>query len=72
MLLEPVIIDPDGDTFTVSYSGWMTSPEKTTGFEDAGTHIVTITATDSKGSAGSLDVKIVVEDYNRPPELIIE
>ncbi len=70
--IEPVTIDPDGDSYTIAYSGWMTTNSKPTGFDDAGDYIVTVTATDSKGAAGSIDVKIIVENMNRPPELIIE
>ena len=70
--LEPVIIDPDGDSFTVAYSGWMTTNTKTTGYDDAGSYVVTVTATDNKGASASLDVKVTVENVNRPPELIIE
>jgi len=70
--IEPVIIDPDGDSFTVSYSGWMHSDTKVTTYQDAGTYTVTVTATDSKGASSSLDVKVTVNDVNRPPELVIE
>ncbi len=70
--LEPSILDPDGDTFTVSYAGWMTSPVYQTNYNDQGTHTVTITATDSKGASSSIDVKIDVIDVNRPPVVEIE
>jgi len=70
--IEPVIIDPDGDSFTVGYSGWMTSNTKATGYDDAGSYIVTVTATDNKGASSSVDVKIIVENVNRPPEVEIE
>ncbi len=70
--IQPIVIDPDGDPFTITYSGWMTSAEKQTGYDDAGTYIVTVTATDNKGSSSSQKVKIIVNDVNRPPEVKIE
>ncbi|VVB80775.1 Cadherin-like protein [uncultured archaeon] len=65
--LNPEITDPEGDEFRVSYSGWMNSNTKTTGYDDQGDHIVTITARDTAGNEAKLDVKIVVNDVNRPP-----
>ncbi len=70
--ISPVIIDPDGDQFSVAFSGWMDSPTYTTTYDDAGIHVVTITAVDTKGASNSQDVKITVEDVNRPPEITIE
>lgn len=62
--LDPVVTDADGDKVDVSYEGWMTAPEYTTSFTDAGEYIVTVTATDAENSV-SEDVKIIVLDKNR-------
>ena len=68
IVLEPTIVDPEGDTFTVTYSApfdaqgvWVTD------YDDAGEYMITITATDDNGAASSLDVKVVVYDTNRAP-----
>jgi hypothetical protein len=65
--LEPIITDPEGDEVRVSYSGWMNNDVKTTGYDDAGEHQVSISARDSAGNDVKLDVTVVVEDENRPP-----
>ena len=69
--LEPVATDPEGEEVIITYSGWMTSAEYTTDYDDAGEHTVTITASDGVNEA-TIDVKIVVNDVNRPPEFIFE
>ncbi len=66
--LEPIVSDPESDTVTVTYSGWMTSNERMTEFTDAGTYTVTITASDGKRETKK-DVSIVVENVNRAPVL---
>lgn len=66
---EPVATDPDGDKVTITYSGWMTEASYTTNYDDAGTHIVTVTASDGKESA-SQDVIVTVNDINRPPKIV--
>jgi len=66
--LNPTIMDPEDDEFTVTYSGWMTSTTKETSYDDAGVHSVTITAQDTAGNVATLDVQVTVEDVNRPPE----
>ncbi len=65
----PVATDPDGDEVTITYSGWMTDASYTTNYNDAGTHIVTVTASDGKESA-SQDVIVTVNNLNRPPKII--
>jgi hypothetical protein len=65
--LSPVITDPEGDQFTVAYTGWMNSNSKQTGYDDAGNHKVNITATDNAGNKATLEVIINVADVNRPP-----
>jgi len=58
--------DADGDNLTITLSGFMTEPSYTTTFDDAGTHLVTVTADDGQ-AAVSKDVHITVNDVNRPP-----
>jgi hypothetical protein len=64
--LTPLVSDPDGDEVIVSYTGWMTSATKKTGYDDAGTHTVTIIADDGTNIA-TADVTITVKNVNRPP-----
>lgn len=66
--LNPDITDPENDEFTVTYSGWMTSNTKTTGYNDAGEYAVTITAEDTAGNEATHDILVTVEDVNRPPQ----
>lgn len=65
--LNPKITDPEGDEVRVTYSGWMTSTVKETGYNDQGNHKVTITARDTAGNEAKLEVIITVNDMNRPP-----
>ena len=66
---NPVATDPDGDEVAITYSGWMTEASYTTDYDDAGTHIVTITASDGIEST-SQDVIVTVTNVNRPPKII--
>ncbi len=66
---EPVATDPDGDKLTITYSGWMTGASYTTNYNDAGTHIVTVTASDGI-ELTSQDVIVTVNDMNRPPRIV--
>ena len=66
---KPVATDPDGDKITITYSGWMTEASYTTNYDDAGTHIVTVTASDGKEST-SQDVTVIVNNVNRPPRIV--
>ncbi len=66
--LEVTTSDADGDDVTVTFSGWMTGPSKTTTFADAGDHEVTVTATDGKETV-SKKVTVMVENVNRAPKL---
>jgi len=45
--LNPTATDEDNDTLTFSYSGWMDSNSKSTGYNDAGNHQVNVTVSDS-------------------------
>jgi hypothetical protein len=67
--LNPRVTDPDNNPVTVTYSGWMTTNTKQTGFSDQGNHTVTITANNGKTSAEK-NITIVVIDVNRPPEFV--
>ena len=61
------IADADNDKITVSVSGWMTALTKSLGYDDAGTHEVTITASDGINEPASKKITVVVNDLNRPP-----
>jgi len=64
--LEYEITDPDGNDITIAYSGWMTNSAYETDYQDAGTHYVTISATDGKKTT-TRNVKITVKNVNRKP-----
>lgn len=64
--IQPEVSDADGDEVQVTFSGWMTTSSKTAGYEDAGTHTVTVIASDGKDSTTST-VNVVVNNVNRPP-----
>jgi len=69
--LDVAISDEDKeDTVESTISGWMSTTSRTTGFDDAGSHTVTITATDDKDMV-SKDVTIMVKNVNRAPEFEI-
>jgi len=70
IVLSPVATDANEDEITFSYSGWMDSNTYSTTYNDAGEHIVTITATDKYGGVDSIDVNINVENVNRPPVIL--
>jgi hypothetical protein len=71
VVLNPRASDDDGDRVTYSYSGWMSSNTKETGYQDAGVHKVTVSVTDGI-SIVTQDVTVTVKDVNRPPEVEIE
>ena len=64
--LTPIITDPEGDEMTITYTGWMTSTTYATTYDDSGSHLVTITASDGINTAKK-DVTVMVNDVNRPP-----
>jgi len=70
IILEPEVSDPEGDDVEVSFSGWMTSDTYKTTYNDAGEHIVTITATDGINEVNK-DILITISDVNRPPEFVL-
>jgi hypothetical protein len=67
--LNPVVTDADGDKTTVTYSGWMTSSTKKTGYDDAGVYDVTVTVTDGNSDPVSKKIKVTVLNTNRPPKI---
>jgi len=66
VMIDAEITDPENDELTITYSGWMTSNTYQTDYDDAGTHVVTITATDGINTV-TKDLTINVVDKNRPP-----
>lgn len=64
--LSPVVTDADGDEVTFTYSGYMTTNTKQTGFEDKGVYSVTLTATDGQVST-TKTIEVEVIDKNRAP-----
>ncbi|MCP5002480.1 MAG: hypothetical protein GY941_00785, partial [Planctomycetes bacterium] len=66
--LPATATDPDGDTLTYTYSGWMTSSNYITGYMDAGTHTVTVNVSDGTMTDSQL-VTITVVDVNVAPTL---
>ena len=66
--LNPTATDPDGDTLTYTYSGWMTSAIYTTNYTDAGIHTVTVTVSDGTLS-DSQNVSVTVNNVNQAPVL---
>ncbi|MBN2111851.1 hypothetical protein JW707_02000 [Candidatus Woesearchaeota archaeon] len=66
--IDVEVSDADGDDVDVEFSGWMKSESKVTGYNDAGTHTVTVTASDGKESVVQT-VKVTVNDVNRAPKI---
>lgn len=66
VLIDADVTDPENDELTITYSGWMTSNTYQTDYDDAGTHVVTITATDGINEVKK-DITVNVVDKNRPP-----
>ena|GEM_PF-616140 len=60
--------DADNDEVTLTFAGWMDSATKETTFDDAGTHTVTITASDGK-TESTQEVTITVNNVNRAPKI---
>jgi hypothetical protein len=67
--LEPKVVDPEGKTVKITYSGFMSSSTKVLDYNSQGEHTVTIEATDGANRVTQV-VKITVEDVNRPPEFV--
>jgi PKD repeat protein len=62
-----VIADQENEKLTVTYSGWMKSSTYQTTYDDAGSHDVTVSASDESRHTTTKTVTIVVDDVNRPP-----
>ncbi|GEM_PF-5642835 len=57
---NPTASDPDGDTLTFSYSGWMTTASYAAKHSDAGAHTVTVTVSDGS-LTDSQNVQVTVQ-----------
>lgn len=69
VIIRPKATDADNDKLTVTYSGWMTSNTKETGYtgsNSAGVYKVTVSVTDGLSTV-SQDVTVTVKDLNRLP-----
>ena len=69
--LNPKATDADGDRLSYSYSGWMSSNTKQTGYSDAGVHKVNVSVTDGISTV-SQEVTVTVSDVNREPDVELE
>lgn len=69
VVINAIASDADGDKLTTTFSGWMNSSTYTTNYNDAGTHLVTVTVSDGKEEVNQ-NVTITVTDVNRPPVFI--
>jgi len=65
---EPKVTDADGDDVEVTIQGWITEFPYTTTYDDAGSHFITVTATDGKEIV-TKDVQVIIKDNNRFPEI---
>ncbi len=69
VVIKPKVIDPDNDTVYISFSKPLDSTGKWQTKEgDAGTYIVTITATDKKATT-TKKVRLIIKKLNHAPEL---
>jgi nitrogen fixation protein FixH len=66
---SPKVVDPEGKTVTIAYSGWMNSDTKKLDYNSAGSYIVRVTASDGVKESFQ-DVKVTVEDVNRAPTFL--
>ncbi len=62
--INPTATDPDGDTVSFSYSGWMSDSNYVTRLGDAGTHPVTVTVSDGS-LTDSRDITVNVNYYSQ-------
>jgi flagellar hook protein FlgE len=57
----------DKDPVNITYSGWTTTKETKTGYDDAGSYKETITCTDSFGEKDEATINIRIINKNRAP-----
>ncbi|MFP4523364.1 MAG: hypothetical protein ACOCQQ_00170 [Candidatus Nanoarchaeia archaeon] len=69
--LPCTIYDKEGDEFTYEVSGFMTSLTYQTTYDDAGEHLVVITATDGN-KVTAKEIMVNITNTNRAPELATE
>ncbi len=69
--IVPRATDADRDKLSYSFSGWMSSGEKTARYTDSGVHKVVVSVTDGISTV-SQEVTVKVNDVNRAPEVEIE
>src|SRR3989338_7405661 len=67
IIIEPKYNDPDKDKVSFSYSGFMNKNKKKAGFDDAGSYVVKIVASDGYHTETKF-VNVKVNDVNRKPE----
>jgi hypothetical protein len=70
IVIEPKYNDPDNDYVSFSYSGFMSGNRKKTGFDDAGSYIVKVDATDGYFTETTF-FNVLVNNVNRKPVLNI-
>ncbi|MDK2850108.1 MAG: hypothetical protein PWP03_392 [Candidatus Woesearchaeota archaeon] len=58
--------DPENDSLTIVYSGWMTEACKKVGYNESGTHIVNIIVSDGINQVQK-QIKVFVKNVNRFP-----
>jgi len=68
--IDVEVYDAENDDLTITFTGWMTSENYVTNYDDEGTHYVKVTVSDGKLET-SQNVKVVVNNLNRPPVFII-
>ena len=66
IVIDPKYTDPDADKVSFSYSGFMDSSRKKTGFDDAGIYFVKVIATDGFYTETKF-LEVKVNDVNRNP-----
>ncbi len=67
--LDCNLYDLEDDVFSLDYSGWMTSDEYTTTYDDAGEYTVLVSARDSENNTVQKEVSVIVKNKNRLPIL---
>lgn len=62
--------DAEDDDLTITFSGWMSSDTYTTNYDDAGIHYTKVVVSDGRLET-SQNVKIIVNNVNRPPVFVV-